>query len=97
MNKFILSLVILFSTSLAHAMVWPQVYNWGNRVEVQIHNRELRPISCSGSIRLLLESGESETHFHYSHVPGRSFSTRSYYTRSFNDRIRRVNHSIFCH
>lgn len=97
MNKLILALMVLTSTSLAQAMVWPRVYNWGNRVEVQIHNRELSPISCSGSIHLILASGERETHFHYSHVRARSFSTRSYYARSFNDRIRRVNHSIFCH
>lgn len=97
MKNAILGLVLLTGFSqAAEAVVWPNVYNWGNRVEVQVFNNTDRSVWCSGSVYLRMESNKEESHYFSEFINRGMFVYRSIYPRTLSERIQRVNHSIFC-
>lgn len=99
MKNLFLCISILVSGSVSAAAditVFPNVYNYGGRAEVQVWNHTDKTIRCSGWVDLRLESGRSESDYYFDTVPPRSNSYRSVYPRNFQDRIRFVSHSIFC-
>lgn len=99
MKTTILTLGLIFS-SLAFAgkdtSVWPNVYNFGNHVQVQVWNHTDKEVRCSGFVYMDMESGERTSEHYFDWVRARGSSFRNVYPRIFNDRIRSVNHSIWC-
>ena len=97
MKNFLLgfALTTFASSAIAFDYVWPNVYNWGNRVEVQAHNNTDRGVWCSGSIYMTLENNQDENHYFSEYLSSRGFIYRSVYPRG-NKRISRMNHSISC-
>jgi hypothetical protein len=94
---FAIALVSSFAAS-AQVNVYPQVINFGNSVQVQIHNTTKDNISCSGNITMHTQLGRMENAYYFDQIYKGSFSTRMFYpmTMQMNDRITFANHSIFC-
>lgn len=95
---FAIALVTSFSAS-AQVYVYPNIINFGNSVQVQIHNTTQDNISCSGSVNMHTQQGRMETGYYFDQIYKGSFSMRSFYlmNNTMNDRITFTNHSIFCH
>ncbi len=99
MKNFILALAITSSfAAFAQVNVNPNVINFGNMVQVQIHNTTDSNVSCSGSIYMHTMQGGTETGYYFDQIQKGSFSMRSFYlmNTNMNNRINFVNHSIFC-
>lgn len=99
MKKIILGLALIISAPAfaeKASIVFPQVYNYGSSVEVQIWNHTDRYVTCSGSLWIRTEKGNSYSEYLFDHVMPRFSAYRSFYARDFNDRIQSVRHSIFC-
>ncbi len=99
MKKFIIALSLMVSASAfaeTATVIFPRVYSWGNRVEVDIWNHSDRDVTCSGPIYMTLQSGATQFDSYYDWVPARMSRYRSIYARDFNDPIRSVSHSIWC-
>lgn len=100
MKKIILALALTISASAfaeKASVIFPQVYNYGSSVQVQIWNHTDKYVTCSGSIWMRTEKGVSYSEYLFDSVMPRFSAYRSFYARDYNDRIQSVNHSIFCH
>ena len=98
MKKLILGMALLVSTTAfakPDTAVFPQVYNFGSHVQVQIFNNSPWNATCSGWINMTFQSGRRDTINYYEMVFARSSRFRSIYPRT-PERIMFVNHSIFC-
>lgn len=76
--------------------VFPRVFNLGNSVTVEAWNHNDMYVSCSGSVWMQTESGKLDSEYVHMMVPPRGFRSYRVYARDMNDRIRSVNHSIWC-
>lgn len=99
MKKLLLTCSLLLS-SVAFAetktVVFPQVWNYGTSVQIQIWNHTDRSISCSGPVYLNMQSGERIHEYFYDFVSARFTSYRTIFSRNMNDRISSVSHMISC-
>jgi hypothetical protein len=97
-NLFLVLVFILSGSAFAENLspVYPQVYSYGNIVQVTIRNFTDRNVHCSGSIYLTTISGRRENQFFSEFVRARFTSLRTIYPRSFGERILSTSHSIFC-
>lgn len=99
MKKIILALALTMSASAFAekvSSIWPRVYNNGSSVQVQIWNHTDQYVTCSGSIWMRTEKGNSYSEYLFDSVMPRFTAYRSFYARDFNDRIVSADHSIFC-
>ena len=94
----LLSLISLnaFSQDLPPSIVWPRVYSTGSGATVEAWNTNRTPVMCSGSVYMRLESGKSDSEHVSMYIPAMGFGSQRVYARDFNDRVRSVNHSIWC-
>jgi hypothetical protein len=100
MKIFFLTLSLLFS-SLASAapesIVFPEVYNFGSRVQVTIRNHTDRNLNCSGFIYMDSMNGRRETHYFNAYVYPRETFFRTIQSWDYYTRYTWVNHSIRCY
>ncbi len=99
MKKIFIMLCVLFSmTALAenNLSVWPQVYNYGRNVQVQVWNHTDNAVNCSGPIYMTMEDGTTDHEYYFDYVSPRFSSFRTIYPHDFNARISHVSHSIWC-
>lgn len=99
MKKFILIAVLAFSGATfaeTKTVIFPRIYNWGNSVQVDVWNYSNIDVTCSGPIYMTLESGATQYDSYFDWVPARTSRFRTIYSRDLNDRIRSVNHNIWC-
>lgn len=101
MRSFALVALLLSSLSSIAAEksvpVWPRVYNYGNSLQVQVHNTTVTDIKCSGSVYAYLSNGRMQSFFFYEFIRAGSFASRYYSVYQMNTRITNSNHSIFCY
>lgn len=98
MKKLILGMALLVSTAAfasSDAAIFPQVYNFGSHVQVQMYNQTTWNATCSGWLNLTFQSGRRDSLYFQDWVPARQSRFRTIYPRT-PDRIMFVNHSIFC-
>ena len=99
MKKFILAVTLVLS-GLAfaedEAPIFPQVFNYGNSVQIQITNHTDSYVTCSGPVWITTDKGATYSEHYFDSVMPRFTSYRRIQVRNFQDRIRFVNHSIFC-
>lgn len=84
--------------ALAQVNVNPNVINFGNMVQVQIHNSTDHNVSCSGSVYMHTQLGATETGYYFDQIRKGSFSMRTFQlmNSNMNNRITYASHSIFC-
>lgn len=99
MKKLILALSLAISGlafSGEQAAIYPQVINFGNSIQIQVWNHTDAYITCSGPVWITTETGASYSEHYFDSVMPKFTSYRRIQARNFQDRIRFVNHSIFC-
>ncbi len=99
MKNLMIALLLTISTSVFAekvSIIFPQVYNTGSSVQVQVWNHTDRYVTCSGSIWMRTEKGQNYSEYYFDSIMPRFTAYRSFYSRDFSDRIVSVNHSIFC-
>ena len=99
MRKMMLGLALLvsgFAYAEKEMAVFPQVYNFGTYVQVQVWNNTANMVRCSGQVYMNLSDGTRESQPFYDTVWARGQMTRSIRPRSFNTRVTSVSHSVFC-
>lgn len=99
MKKLFLVLSLVFSTyALANVdlTVYPRLYYFGNKVEVQIWNHTDKQVTCSGMVTIRTQNNDYQTEYFYDYVAARMTSYRSIYLRDWSDRVSFANHSIYC-
>lgn len=99
MKKIILGLALLSSVPAFagdKAVVFPQVYNYGFNIQVQVWNNTDRAVNCSGFIYYNTQGGFRDSEYYFDYVSARFNSFRTIYPRTSGDRILSVSHSIFC-
>ncbi len=97
MKTFLLAMasVVSFSAT-AQVYVHPTIFNFGNSVQVQIHNTTQDDISCSGSVQMHTQQNRMETGYYFEQIRKGSFSMRTFYLMNMNDRVNYASHSIYC-
>jgi hypothetical protein len=97
MKKIIFSLMI-FATSVAHANspIFPQIFNFGNSVQVQIFNPNLKDVNCSGMVYMNLSPYGVESQYFYGRIPSHTTGFRTFFLTQINVRIAFASHSIYC-
>lgn len=95
MKKYFLALMIAFSGSAMAQAIFPQVSNFGNQVNVSIWNHTNRDVNCSGWIYITNQQNRTESIHFFERVWRRSHLNRNYRPRT-PERIRYVNHNIWC-
>ncbi len=98
MKKLIIGMALLTSASAfaQSRTIFPQIFNFGNSVQVQIYNPNARAHHCSGSITLFTMPYGSEYQYFSEYIRPQSSLTRTIWLRNFNLRIMNASHSIFC-
>ncbi len=99
MKKIILGLALLSSVSATASdklVVFPQVYNYGFNIQVQVWNNTDRAVNCSGFIYYNTQGGFRDSEYYFDYVSARFNSFRTIYPSTSGDRILSVSHSIFC-
>lgn len=99
MKKFFSGLLLTLSFSAlaeTKAFIYPNVYNFGSNVQVQIWNTTDKSVTCSGFINMRTQQGHTDSEYYYEWISPRFSSYRTYYPRRSGDRIISVNHSIYC-
>lgn len=99
MKTFLLAMA--FATSFAasaQVYVYPTIFNFGNSVQVQIHNTTKEDISCSGTVYMNTQLGRMETGYYFDQIRKGSMSMRTFYPMMMDarDRISYAHHSIYC-
>ncbi|HXH29383.1 MAG TPA: hypothetical protein VNJ01_01100 [Bacteriovoracaceae bacterium] len=99
MKKIILALALSVSSmsAFSQGFVQPRVSQWGNNVQIQIFNHTDYAVSCSGWINFSYWSGRQRSEYFNDYVQSRFNSYRTVYNHDWNDRVSRVNHSIYCY
>ncbi|MGE3610624.1 MAG: hypothetical protein AB7I27_13620 [Bacteriovoracaceae bacterium] len=99
MKKFIFSVLLLTSLPSFAGMVWPSVYNFGNRVEVRIYNTSQDDVTCSGQVNMDTNKGKRDSRFYFRRISRGMFDFESYWLSSSDSQERyvSVNHSISCY
>jgi hypothetical protein len=100
MKTFLIAIAFAASFgATAQVYVYPSLLNFGNSVQVQIHNNTQDNINCSGSVYMHTQSGRMESGYYFDQIYKGSFSTRNFYlmNTTMNDRISYSSHSIYCH
>jgi hypothetical protein len=96
MKKMICLLALLISTSALAQDLRISLLNWGNIVDLQIHNSTPRNFSCSGPVFLQTRYG-TETQFVNEFVWSRMTTFRTIYPIRYTDRIFSAHHQIRCY
>ncbi len=99
MKKIILGLALLACGSAfaeEKAVVFPQVYNYGFNIQIQVWNHTDRAVNCSGFIYYNTQGGFRDSEYYFDYVGARFNSFRTIYPRTSGDRVLSVSHSIFC-
>lgn len=99
MKKLIVGLSLIIS-SVAFAekasLVYPQVYNFGSSVQVNVWNTTNQNVWCSGTVNMTTDKGQMESQYYNEFVSANFNSYRMIYPRQFGVRIVSVFHSIYC-
>lgn len=99
MKNLIAGLVLVVS-SVAFAAkdvaIFPNVYNYGNSVQVHIWNTSNRSVWCSGSVYMNLDNGQTQSENYSEYVMANFNSYKMIYPRLAGARILSISHSIFC-
>ena len=88
--------LILSLRATAQVNVYPQIFNLGHSIQLQIQNTTNQNIYCTGPIYLNTQQGHMETSFYSDIIRKGGYSTRFFYLINFNDRVSFASHSIFC-
>lgn len=98
MKKFMMVLALLTTGSVFAApdATFPNVYNYGSQVQVQVWNHDNRQVNCNGTLWMRTQSGKSYSEYYSDWVFPRGSSYRTFYARDMNDRIASVSHNIAC-
>jgi hypothetical protein len=99
MKKYLIlfGLVAAFSAvAKPEIVIFPNVYNHGSNVTVQVWNYTDRTVNCSGPVYLDMEVGSRETAYFFDTIMAKFTSYRTIYPRTMSDRVRSVSHSISC-
>ncbi len=98
MKALFICLVLLFSVSASAQVVnvYPQIFNMGNSIQVQIFNNTEDNINCSGQIYMNTQSGHMESTYYWDIIRKGGYSMRPFYLINFNDRVLFSSHSIMC-
>ena len=98
MKKLTMVLALLATGSVfaASDAVFPNVYNYGSQVQVQVWNHDNRQVHCNGTLWMRTQSGKSYSEYYSDWVFARGSSFRTFYARDLNDRIQNVSHNISC-
>jgi hypothetical protein len=92
-------LVAAFVTSFgasAQVYVNPNIFNFGNSVQIQIYNTNDFDISCSGSVNIFTHQNRMESGYYFEQIRKGSLSIRNFYLMDMNNRVNFTSHSIFC-
>ncbi len=99
MKNLFLALALTISASAfaeKASIIFPRVYNTGSSVQVEIWNHTDKYVTCSGSIWMRTEKGNSYSEYYFDSIMPRFTSYRTFYSRDFQDRVVSVNNGIFC-
>lgn len=96
MKNILLTITVLFSSITFSQIVRPNVYVFGNRVQVQTFNNTQDDIRCSGFVYARTNRGLTETHYHSAVIYKGMSSFRNYYSRNYQTRYSFAYHNIFC-
>lgn len=98
MKKFMMIFALLATGTVfaAKDAAFPNVYNYGTQVQVQVWNHGDRQVNCNGTLWMRTMSGKSYTEYYSDFVFARGSSFRTFYARDYKDRISNVTHNIFC-
>lgn len=94
--KHFLALMLLIASASAFAMPWPNVYNFGNSVQLHIANDQDRQIWCSGYLTLQTNTGKDESQYVTEFIMAHNFIYRNFYPRTLGETFTNVYHSIYC-
>ena len=92
-------LVAAFAASFgasAQVYVNPNIFNFGNSVQVQINNTNDFDISCSGGVRIYTHQNRMDSGYYFDQIRKGSLSIRNFYLINMTDRVNYTSHSIFC-
>lgn len=99
MKKLILGLALTLSSfafAEKQSMVFPQVYNFGSSIQVNVWNTTDKNFWCNGSVTMYLDNGKQESEYYTEFVSSRYNSIRMIYPREFGTRITSYYHNIWC-
>ncbi len=96
MKNLVLTIALLGSSLALSQTVRPNVYAFGNRVQVSIFNNTKDDIRCSGFVYARMNRGLTETHYHSEVVYKGMSSVRNYFSRDYRSRYIWAYHNIFC-
>lgn len=92
----IIFLLIISFQIQADVPVIPQVFNFGSSVQVQVHNRNSYPVTCSGTVNMQTVNGRSPIEFYQAYIIAGGTNWRTFNNRDFSDHIFNVFHTISC-
>lgn len=98
MKALFVSFSLFFSLTASAQMVnvYPQIFNMGNSIQVQIFNNTQDNINCSGQVYMNTQSGHMESTYYWDIIRKGGYSMRPFYLINFNDRVLFASHSIYC-
>ena len=99
MKKTALAACLLVSSiALAQpdGVIFPQVYNFGYSVQVNVWNTTDQYVNCSGFLFMTTQNGFRDSQYYFDYVPPRFNSFKQIYVRRGDDRIISVSHSVMC-
>ena len=99
MKNLILGLVLGVSSvafAAKETAIFPNVYNYGTSVQVNIWNSSNRSVWCSGSVFMNLDNGQMQSENYSEYIMANFNSYKMIYPRLAGARILSVSHSIFC-
>lgn len=74
----------------------PNIYNWGNSVEVQAWNHNRMGVMCSGWVYMDMRSGHRPSTYVSMYVPARGYRSHRINIMDHQDRVIHASHSIWC-
>lgn len=99
MKKLVIGAALLVSASAfaqSSRPIFPQIFNFGNSVQVQIYNPNARPHYCSGFVNINTIPYGSESQYFSEYIRPQSSFTRTIWLRSIGARVSSAFHSIYC-
>ena len=99
MKKLIIALSLIISSlsfASTESVVFPDLYVFGNHIQLTVRNYTDRPVTCSGFVFFSTFDGSRVTHHYFDTVPAYFTAFRNIYPRSMNDRILNARHTISC-